>query len=239
MKRVFRLFFLFVFAGLAGLRSAPEPEAVVKVGYDAERFRGEICRLLAAHFNLDGELEVEFIRPWIPPVRTAGVWQVVVSEFPAVATSTMVVRCRLIADGARVAEPDVMMRAMLWRDVWFARQPLSAGSVFNPSALDTQRIDCLRVHDALPASAGDRSFIFGRDIQADRMLTWHDLARRPLVHKGEVVDAIAREGWLTVTMKAMALENGASGDFITVRNLESHKEISAQVVEENQVEVRF
>jgi flagella basal body P-ring formation protein FlgA len=239
MKHALRLFLLLCFAGVAGLRSAPEPETALKVGYDAERFRGEICRLLAAHFNLDGELEVQFIRPWTPPVRTAGVWQVVVSEFPTAPTSTVVVRCRLIADGATVAEPNVMMRAMLWRDVWFARQPISTGSIFNPSALDTQRIDCLRVHDALPASAGDRTFIISRDIQAERMLTWHDLARRPLVHKGDVVDASAREGWLTVSMKAMALENGASGEFITVRNLESHKELSAQVVDENQVEVRF
>jgi flagella basal body P-ring formation protein FlgA len=239
MNRALRLFLLLVFAGLPSLRPAALPDSGAKVGYDSERFRADICRLLAAHFNLDGDLEVEFVRPWTAPVRTAAVWQVVISEFPSIPSSVMVLHCRLVADGARVDEPSLMVRAILWRDIWFARQPLSAGSVFNPSALDTQRIDCFRVHDALPASAGDRSFVFARDIQADRMLSWHDLARRPLVHKGDLVEAVAREGTLSVSMKALALENGAHGDVITVRNLESHKEITAQVVDESKVEVRF
>jgi len=71
------------------------------------------------------------------------------------------------------------------------------------------------------------------------MLTWHDLARRPLVRKGDLVEATAREGTLYVTMKALALENGARGDIINLRNPESHKEISAQVVDDGHVEIRF
>ena len=86
---------------------------------------------------------------------------------------------------------------------------------------------------------GDRSFIFARAVPAGRMLTWRDIARRPLVRKGEVVEVAAVEGPLMVTMKAVAMENGAQGDTVTVRNAESRKDFSAMVVSENRVQVRF
>ena len=132
-----------------------------------------------------------------------------------------------------------MVRASLWRDVWFAREPISAGTAFNPGALEARRIDCLREHEGLPADSGDAGLMFARDLPADRMLTWHDIARRPLVHKGEVVEVVASEGRLSLSMKALALQNGARGDLITVRNLESLKDISGLVVGDHRVEVRF
>ena len=132
-----------------------------------------------------------------------------------------------------------MVRAALWRDAWFARQPISSGSLFNASLLDSRRIDSFREHDGLPVTAGNATFMFSRDIQAGRLVTWHDLARRPLVHKGDLVEAVAREGTLSVTMKGLALESGARGDLVTIKNLESNKNISAQVIDDSRVEVRF
>ncbi len=72
--------------------------------------------------------------------------------------------------------------------------------------------------------------MFARDVPPDRVLTWHDIARRPLVRKGEVVEVAASEGRLFLSMKALALQAGARGDLITVRNLESLKDISGLVV---------
>jgi flagella basal body P-ring formation protein FlgA len=226
-------------AGSVGLRAVPAAAADPGAAYTGDRFRAEISRLLAAHFNLDGDLQVEFVRPWTPPERMAAVWQVVLTEFPATPSNVMLLRCRIVADGLPVGDESVLVRASLWRDAWFARQPVAAGSIFNPAVLDIQRIDSFRVHDAVPVTSGDRTMSFTRDIPADRVVTWHDLTRRPLVRKGELVEATAREGELYVTMKAMALENGARGDVITLRNLESHNEISAQVVDENRVEISF
>ena len=218
---------------------APGPAPAAPAPYDADRFRAELGRLLAAHFNLDGDLQVDFLRPWSPPAQAAAIWQVVLTDFPSEASGLMVLRCRLVADGVPADDESVMVRASLWRDVWFARQPVPAGTVFDPALLEARRVDCFRVHDALPATAGDRSLIMARDVAADRMLTWHDLARRPLVRKGDLVEAEAREGELFVSMMAVALENGANGDTITLRNPESHNEISGRVIDDNRVEISF
>jgi flagella basal body P-ring formation protein FlgA len=111
--------------------------------------------------------------------------------------------------------------------------------LFDPALLETRRVDLLRERDALPAAVGDRSYIFARAVPAGRLLTWRDIGRRPLVKKGEIVEVSAVDGALALTLKAIAMENGAQGDMVTVRNQESRKDFAAVVVDENRVQVRF
>ncbi|HYP18322.1 MAG TPA: flagellar basal body P-ring formation chaperone FlgA [Opitutus sp.] len=200
---------------------------------------GELSRHLSRHFNLEGELQLEFIRPWSPPSRLADTWSVEMLEFPSVASSSMLVRCRVLADGVAAAEWTLVLRATLWRDVWVARQPIPHGSTFDASLLEVRRVDLLRERDALPAAVGDRGYSMARSVTAGRMLTWHDIQRRPLVKKGNVVEVSAAHGQLVITMKALAMENGAAGDTVTVRNPESRKDFAAKVVDENRVQVHF
>lgn len=209
-----------------------------------EAFLAALGRDLSAHFNLEGELQLELLRPWSAPARVAAEWSVSVLEYPSVAGASMLVRVRLLADGAPVAAATrdgeaVVLRATLWRDAWTARQPLVVGTTFDPAALETRRVDLFRERDVLPAAVGDRSFIFARAVPAGRTLTWRDISRRPLVKKGDLIEVTASSGALLVTMKALAMENGAQGDTVTVRNPESQKNFAAVVTDENRVQVRF
>jgi flagella basal body P-ring formation protein FlgA len=228
-------------AALLCARPAPADPAqsAPKEALGGAQLAAELARSLAAHFHLDGDLQLELVRPWNPPAATAASWEVAIEDFPSIASSTMVLHCRISADGAPAQHVPVLVRACLWRDTWFARQPVAARTVFSPDLLEARRIDALQEHDGLPASAGSAEYIIARDVPADRMLTWHDLARRPLIHKGDVVDVTASEGLLSISMKALALQNGTRGDLVTVRNLESHKDVTALVVDEGHVEVRF
>lgn len=224
-------------------RTEPAPAATPAVAaatpFTRELALGALTPAIAGHFNLEGDLQLEFIRPWAPPARVATVWELTVIEFPTVPSSSMMLRCRLVADAAPAGEISLVLRAQLWRDAWVTRQPLALGAVFDPSALEVRRVDLLREREALPAAIGDRQFVFARAVPAGRMLTWRDVARRPLVRKGELVEVAAVEGPLVVTMKAMALENGAQGDTVTVRNPQSRKDFAALVVAESRVQVRF
>lgn len=215
--------------------TAPAPAAP----FTPDQLIASLTRSLAAHFNFDGELQVELIRAWTPPARAAKAWDVAILEYPPVPSSSMMVRCRLLADAAPVGETTLVVRAQLWRDVWATRQPVTVGTAFDASFLETRRVDVLRDRDALPAAVGDHSYIFARAVPTGRMLTWRDIARRPLVKKGDLVEVSAVDGALIVTMKAMAMENGAQGDTVTVRNPESRKDFAALVVDENRVQVRF
>lgn len=220
------------FAPCATGRAQPVPLA-------REQFVADLARELRGHFNLEGELQLELIRPWAPPARLAAAWSLEVLEYPSVASSSMLVRCRALADGVPAAEFTLVLRATLAREVWVARQPLVNGGAFDPAQLEVRRVDVLRERDALPATVGDRTYAFARAVPAGRLLTWHDVARRPLVRKGSVVEVAAIDGQLLITMKALAMENGAQGDTVTVRNPESRKDFAARVVDENRVQVRF
>ncbi len=204
-----------------------------------ESFAAALSRDLAAHFNLEGDLQLEFLRPWSSPDRVASDWQIQVADYPSLPASSMLLRCRIIADGQLVGEFSLLLRASLWRDAWMARQPVANNATFEPSMLETRRVDFLRDRDSLPATVGDRSFIFVRGVQAGRFLTWRDIARRPLVRKGEVVEVSAAAGQLVLSMKGLAMQNGAHGEVVTIRNLDSKKDFSAFVVDENHVQVRF
>jgi flagella basal body P-ring formation protein FlgA len=194
---------------------------------------------LASHFNLEGDLQIELLRPWTPPALVAADWRVIINEYPSIAGSAMLLRCSWLADGVPAGEGTLTVRAALWRDAWVARQPLTNGATFDVAMLETRRVDLLRDREALPASVGDQSYLFTRSVNTGRLVTWRDIARRPLVRKGDLVEVSAADGLLSVTIKALALQNGAQGEAVTLRNIESRKDFTAFVIDENRAQVRF
>jgi len=248
MRRFLATFLLLAtFAAPVASRAATsEPAAGQAVTIDPaaiplarDHFIALLARDLSAHFRLEGELQLELLRPWTPPAGVAANWTLDVLEYPQQAVSSMLVRCRLSADGVAAGEMTLVCRASHYREVWVTRQPLEVGAVFDPTTLDTRRVDVFRERDVVPTEAGDRSLVFSRAISGGRLLTWHDVTRRPLVRKGQLVEVSAVDGLLSITMKALALENGAQGDLVTVRNPESRKDFSAVVIDENHVQVHF
>ena len=240
------LFFLVAAAILAGaclvkadVATAVASDAAKTTPLTREHLLAELSREISSHFNLEGELQLDLLRAWNSPARVASHWDIHILEYPSVPTSSMMLRVRFAADGEPVGDTNLMLRASLWRDVWVARQPLTVGAVFEPGMLDARRTDLFRERDVLPAAVGDNTYIFARAIAAGRTLTWRDIARRPLVKKGELVEVSAADGMLLVTMKAIARENGARGDTVTVRNPESRRDFAAMVIGENRVQVRF
>ena len=150
--------------------------AAQPAAFTGDQLSAALARDLSAHFQLDGDLELEMLRPWAAPEATSANWTVSVTEYPPAPSSTMSVRCRVLADGAQVDEATLVFRAALWRDAWYARQPLSAGGMFDPSVLETRRVDWFRERNALPASAGDSSFIFSPAIMCARRGSWRQAA---------------------------------------------------------------
>lgn len=219
--------------------AAASEGAAAQTPFTRDLLLGELSRKITSHFALEGELQLELLRAWSPPSRVASVWDLQVLEFPTVTSSSMMLRCRVIADGAPAGETTFVVRAQLFRDAWATRQPLTAGANFDAALLEPRRVDLFRERDALPAAVGDRTYVFARAVPAGRMLTWRDVARRPLVKKGDVVEVSAVDGMLAVTLKGVAMENGAQGDTVTIRNPQSRKDFAAMVVAENRVQVRF
>jgi flagella basal body P-ring formation protein FlgA len=221
--------------GPVAVKSAP----TVKSVYLATQFMTELTHQVSNHFNVEGEWELTPQQPLVIFPTEASAWELSVTSFPAQLSSYLVLRYRLMGDGLVVQENSLLVKASLWKSAWITHHPITARTIFDSSSLATVRIDALSQRDVVAASAGDNTYAYTRDMRADSLITWHDLARRPLVKKGDIVDVIATEGLLSVSMKALAMENGVRGDLVTVRNLETRKDISGIVVSDDRVEVHF
>ncbi|MDB6094002.1 MAG: Flagellar basal body P-ring biosynthesis protein-like protein [Verrucomicrobia bacterium] len=224
----------FTLAGHAETESAR-----VATTFSRDQFTNALARDLSGHFSLEGELQLELVRPWSSPARVSSNWSVAILEYPTAPSSSMLLRCRLSAESETISETTVVVKAFLWRDAWVTREPLSVGAAFDPTQLEARRVDLFRDRDVVPALVGDHSYAYARAVSAGRLLTWRDLNRRPLVRKGQIVEVSAIDGLMRITLKALAMENGAQGDTVTVRNPESRKDFSALVIDENHVQVRF
>jgi flagella basal body P-ring formation protein FlgA len=207
--------------------------------FTTESLLAELTHDLAGHYNLEGDLQLELLRPWTEAHPVAAGWTVEVLDCPVSPASSMLVRFRVRDVNGIALEAALPIHASLWKDAWVVRAPVNAGEVFEAGKLEARRSDMLRDSDLLPASVGDNTYSFARAVPVGRMLTWHDISKLPLVRKGDQVVVTAIDGLLTVSMKALALENGAMGETVTVRNTESRKEFTAVVTDENHVQIQF
>src|SRR5882762_9527472 len=87
---------LFLALALVG-RAAPARTTAEPLTRD--EFVAAVAGNLSAHFNLEGELQLELLRAWAAPSRLARDWTVELTEYPSVIASSMLARCRVLADG--------------------------------------------------------------------------------------------------------------------------------------------
>jgi flagella basal body P-ring formation protein FlgA len=196
---------------------------------------------LAAHYSLTENLDVDFIRPWSPPAASEGAAPVVatVFDYPEALASSMLVRVRYTQDERILREDTLALRVSLWRESMIAASPLKRGDAVSLHAVTTRRVDALRDRDALPVSAAGEDYVFAREIPAGRTLSWRDVVRRPLVRRGQMIEVQAGGGALVITIKALAMQDGARGEVVRVRNIESKRDFVALVTAENRAEVRL
>ena len=207
----------------------------------ADALVAELQKQAAQHFSLDGELKISIARAW-PALRLPEAdWILTITEWPAGGlASTLLVRVKIVSGAETIVEGQLPLRAQLWQDVWFASGQLDRGQPLDRSSLTSQKADVLRERVPLiPATTDPATLDVSQSVAAGRALTRRDVVVRPLIRKGQVVEVFAQTGQLGVRMKALALENGAAGDLIKLRNIESNKEFNGQVTHESKVQVHF
>jgi flagellar basal body P-ring formation protein FlgA len=233
-----RLFSIFLL-GAVFLRAESAPVSAASL--DRASLLVQLAEDLASHYSLTEDLEVDLLRPWTAPSAKEGTAPLVVTvaEYPEALASSMLVRVRYKQDERIVREDTLAIRASLWRESMIAATPLKRGDAVSLTAVTTRRMDALRDRDALPVTAVGDDYVFAREIPAGRKISWRDVVRRPLVHRGQMVEVQAGSGALIITIKALAMQDGARGETVRLRNIESKRDFVAKVTAENRAEVRL
>jgi len=188
------------------------------------------------HFGLEGDLVIH-------PVNAAAYVfapesSIRVLEFPASISPQFPLRLRVETASGSAQEYSIVVRANLWRPGLKLRQPAQRGELVDAASFEAIRVDVLRDRDAV-TSLPVVDHVFSRSVQKDRFLSWRDIAPRPEVKRGQIVEVVAQSGPVSVSLKGMALQDGARNETIRVRNLQSSREFTAEVTGPSRAAIRL
>ena len=226
----------------------PAPEAqekparpLVQVGADELDVLAVLEQALADKFQPTGRLRLIPVSALPRLTEGAAVPAIELVDTPArLSSATMLLRFRLHAEDGSSRLHVFSFRAEVLTDVWFTQRRAIAGEQLGALDLTLREVDLLREPKAVPADPALLSrYEIARPISEARPITWNDITPRALVRKGQMVEVIASQGTLRITMKGQAVRSGALGEIVTIRNLESKRDFSAEVIDENKVRVHF
>ena len=201
----------------------------------------ELQKQLASYFALKGDLKLSFIRTWNDMPLPGKDFEVTLTDYPPDGvTSSFGVGFKVESGGIEVGNWQLQLRAQLWQSVWVSQGSMDRGQELDRSMLNSQKMDVLRSRGSYLSDDFDPDgYDVVQSISAGMPISKQDVIERPLIHRGDLVDVVAVQGLMDIHMKALALEDGGLHALIRMRNMDSSKEFSAQVLNENEVKVQF
>jgi len=125
----------------------------------------------------------------------------------------------------------------LYREVIVARTAVKKNQPLD-SVIEFANMDILALHSGYLDSEEDvKGKVAKRNLTMGQIISPHLVKAQVLVPRNGLVEVKAQIGVISVTSQGVALENGAFGDTIKVRNNRSKRVIEARVVRENMVEI--
>lgn len=219
----------------------PEPDPVPPVYISADQIIASLRDAVVEQFNLEGEL-VLVPNASLKDIRVPDEsWFVeLVPPYPSNLTSRLHLRYRLTDGFISNSDQTISLQAELWRDAYVSNRILRPGDLDAKNAYSVANIDWLKYRGELIPTTNDLSDIrLKMAWRAGEPLRWSTVESRPVIEEGEIVEVVATDGPLRITMRGVATESGRAGELITVRNLQSRKEIQGIVTHESTVLVVF
>jgi len=93
-------------------------------------------------------------------------------------------------------------------------------------------------HEPLAAfPAGDTALELAETVSTGMPLLARSVHLRPVVRRGQAIDALVQDGVLSITLKVEALQDGAPGQMIRVRNIQTRRDIFGKVLNDQAIVV--
>jgi flagella basal body P-ring formation protein FlgA len=184
-----------------------------------------------------GDLEIRLTRPWssvtvpdenltfkIVDVPTTGV------------TPYFIVRFEASAGEESLGTWQVAVQAKVWREIWVARSTVRRGRVLSDADITRERRDVLTLREApLSLDELDARMEVAENLTAGSPLYERSVRLRPVMRRGQMVEAQVLDGAILISLKVELLEDGAPGQLVRVRNTQSKREFRGKVQDANTV----
>jgi flagella basal body P-ring formation protein FlgA len=203
----------------------------------------EIVRLLSSvlqkQFVKDqGELELRLSQPWATASVPDQSFTLKVLDLPTAGVAPVfMVRFELeTAQDEHIGPWQASLQAKVCSEVWVAGSVVKRGRLLRDADLNRERRDMLLCREPLAEFApDDPSLEFFEPVQAGSPIFARFVRPRAIVHRGQSLVAMVHDGALMITLKVEALEDGAAGQTIRVRNPLSRRDLHGKVLDEENV----
>lgn len=204
----------------------------------------ELCDLLAAGLRqrgggIAGEWEVRLTRPWVSLAVPDEPLKAEIMEPSAERMGpTSLLRFELRAGGRLLGSWQAPAQAKLWSEVLVARSNLPRGLALNEASLAPERREVLGLRGALtelPSNAD--AYELSESITAGSPLLARAVKARPVVFRGQMADAVVKDGAMVISLKVEVMEEGTPGQIVRVRNPQSHRELRGKVQDEHTIAI--
>lgn len=189
----------------------------------------------------DGELEIRFLRLWNPVTIADENYVLRVSELPQSGlVSVFQLRFELVAGRETLGAWQIGLEARLYRNIWVAQKLLRRGDAVTESDFALERRDVLRTRDALTQEVDmNRGWQMAENLNPGSPVLHRSLQLRAVVQRGQLVDAMLKEGQISISLKAEVLDPGVPGQLIRLRNPLSRKELRGKVINDQMVQIQM
>lgn len=190
----------------------------------------------------DGELVLTSVRP-LPKVEVPEGFplSVKITMPPAQGSSAFItVKFSVIVGDQPRGEHTGFFKAALLREVWVATKLCNRLQTLDQVSLKRKKMNVINLRGGVwegETLTDDQQII--QPLTAGAVLQPRHVRRRPVVLRNQTVMAVVRHKSLLVKLPVLALEDGAPGESIRLRNPKSYKELHGTVLNGETVAVKF
>ncbi len=184
-----------------------------------------------------GELELRFTRPWHPVAIPGEPYTLRILDLPTLGVSaSFITRFELSTTREVIGTWQVAAQAKVWREIWVARSTLRRDQLLSEADVSRERRDVLGLRDTpLALTDPDGVLEIAESIPAGAPIYARSVRLRPVVRRGQLVEAQFQDGTVTIALKVEVMENGAPGQTVRVRNVQSKREFRGKVQNEQTI----
>ncbi len=193
------------------------------------------------HIRQRGELELAFSRAWTAVSVPDETFTLKLLDLPTSGVgANMILRFELRGERETFGTWSAVTHARVWREVLVTGSSLKRGQSLTDTDVLRERRDILLSRDALDTLPRvETSLELIENLPAGVPLTARSFRVRPLVFRGQTLEALVTDGALQISTKVEALEDGLPGQFVRVRNPQSRREFRGKVQNENTILVQL
>jgi len=156
------------------------------------------------------------------------------------ASGPTLVSLEIWREGTRIGERSVSVQLRVYRHILVAVAPIGRGAAALPEQFTVERREATADGDTAVASVESvRGMRMRRSFSAGETVQRSDLEPLPVIRRGDKVMATAGVGGITVTVSGIALDDGALGQRVGIKNDRSGRRLQATVMGPGSVRIEL